>query len=134
MKQDKRKLKKAVWLVFSRYIRLRDCLATTGTTTHGKCFTCPAILPIQKLQAGHFIAGRRNANLFSKKGCHAQCRRCNYLDGNPLEYRRQIIKMYGEGYDEILENEAKQVKQFTIEELEQMKDYYTAKVKAMEGL
>lgn len=128
------RLKQQVWTLFSKYIRLRDCLATTGTRERGRCITCGEEFPIEKLQAGHFIAGRRNANLFSKKGCHAQCARCNvYLNGNTLEYRRQIIKLYGEGYDELLEREAKQVKKFTVGELEQMKDFYTQKVKALEG-
>ena len=68
---------KWLWPVFSRYIRTRDCLATTGTVTHGKCVTCGRTLAFKKLQAGHFIPGRTDAMLFDEDQVHAQCYRCN---------------------------------------------------------
>lgn len=115
-------LKKEVWSLFSKYIRIRDCLFTTGSREYGRCITCGEQFPFVQLQAGHFIAGRHNANLFSERGTHAQCKRCNIIEhGRPLEYRRQIIKLYGDGADLELEAEARQVKKFTIQELEEMK-------------
>lgn len=68
---------KWLWPVFSRYIRTRDCLATTGTETHGKCVTCGRTLAFGKLQAGHFIPGRTDAILFDEDQVYAQCYRCN---------------------------------------------------------
>ena len=127
------KLKEELWPIFSQYIRLRDCLETTGCTSFGLCITCGKRYHIKLLQAGHFIPGRHNSNLFSEKGTHAQCYNCNInLRGNTLEYRRQIIKMYGEGYDEILEAEAKQLKKFTRAELIELKETYTQKIKELE--
>ena len=64
-KPRKEKLKGQVWDLFSKYVRLRDCLETTGSIKRGKCFTCSKELPFNELQAGHFISGRHNANLFS---------------------------------------------------------------------
>ena len=126
------KLKKEVWDIFSQYVRITDCLRTTGCSSWGLCITCDKRYHIKLLQAGHLIPGRHNANLFSKKGTHAQCYNCNInLKGNTLEYRRQIIKLYGEGYDEILEAEARTIKKFTIVELTEMKEYYTKKVKEL---
>jgi len=126
------KLKKEVWDIFSKYIRLRDCLRTTGCPSFGLCITCGKRYHFKLLQAGHFIPGRHNSNLFSKKGTHAQCYNCNInLRGNTLEYRRQIIRLYGEGYDEILEAEARQTKKFTAAELTELKEYYTQKVKEL---
>jgi len=128
------KLKKELWPIFSQFIRLRDCLETTGSIDYGECITCdnPPQHRFEDLDAGHFVAGRHNGNLFSEKGCHAQCRRCNrFLHGNQLEYRRAIIKLYGKGADEILEEEARQVKKFTVFELEDMKGYYTQKIKEL---
>ena len=105
-------LKKKAWKAFSEYIRTRDCLKTTGLPDYGRCITCSKIVPKTLLQAGHFIPGRHLANLFSEKGTHAQCYNCNInLKGNTLEYRRQIIKLYGEGVDTELETIAKQGKQ-----------------------
>ena len=126
------KLKKSVWDLFSIYIRLRDCLKTTGTIDSGKCVTCGETFHFKKLQAGHFISGRHNANLFSEKGCHAQCKRCNlFLSGNVLVYRRKIIEMYGEGFDEVLENSNKINKQFYRHELETLKEIYKSKIEEL---
>jgi len=127
------KLKKDVWDVFSRFIRYRDCMRTTGCKDWGLCITCSRRYHFKLLQSGHFIPGRHNANLFQEKGVHAQCYNCNInLRGNTLEYRRQIIKLYGEGYDEILEEEAKEIKKFTREELENLKNYYKKQIGILE--
>ena len=128
------KVKKEVWVVFSRYIRLRDCLKTTGCASFGLCVTCSKRLHFKLLQAGHFISGRHNANLFSIKGTHAQCYNCNInLRGNTLEYRRKIIELYGEGVDVKLEEKAKQVKKFTIPELEELMGDLKEMIKLLEG-
>ena len=126
--------KAACWKVFSRYIRLRDCLGTTGSPYYGECITCDATLEFDQLQAGHFIPGRHNANLFSPMGVHAQCRRCNILkNGEPLEYRRQVIKLYGAGADEELEVEARETKKFTVQELDDLRQHYLDEIVELEG-
>ena len=126
-------VKREVWVVFSRYIRLRDCLKTTGCASFGLCVTCGKRYHFKLLQAGHFIPGRHNANLFSERGTHAQCYNCNInLRGNTLEYRRKIIELYGEGADVELEEEDRQIKKYTIAELEELKAYYEDKIKVLD--
>ena len=126
-------LKKKAWVLFSRYIRLRDCLKTTGTTTHGVCITCGKNYPFESLQAGHFIAGRSNAVLFDEHGVFAQCYACNVgLHGNVLEYRRKIIEMYGEGSDEVMEVESKKTKKFTVQELQDLIEELKIKISHLE--
>ncbi len=136
MKTKKKTLssvKKKAWDIFSRVIRTRDCLETTGCASFGLCITCGKRYHFKLLQAGHFISGRHNANLFSERGTHAQCYNCNInLKGNTLEYRRQIIKLYGEGADLELEAEARQIKKYTILDLEELIEYYKTKLKEME--
>ena len=130
------KVKKDTWNIFSKFIRTRDCLETTGCSSWGFCITCkePKRLHFKVLQAGHFIAGRNNAVLFSEKGVHAQCYNCNInLKGNTLVYRRKIIEMYGEGYDEVLEKESWTTVKYTIPDLLEMQDYYKAKILELEG-
>ncbi len=84
-----------LWPVFSRYIRMRDCLEATGTITHGKCCTCGRSYPISKLQAGHFIPGRADSILFEPTGVHGQCYRCNVLrQGEWVRYFRYMEKKY----------------------------------------
>ena len=97
---SKKTIKDRAWRVFSKYVRLRDCLKTTGTLTHGKCITCGKLLSISFCDAGHFVSRRYNSTLFDEKNCHIECRYCNrFLNGNLLEYRRQseaIIHMSGD--------------------------------------
>ncbi len=69
--------RKLVWVACSRYVRLRDCLRTTGTREWGRCVTCGKLLNFKKLQAGHFTCGRADAVLFETNGIRAQCYRCN---------------------------------------------------------
>ena len=125
--------KKVVWPLFSWWTRLRDCLLTTGCASWGLCITCGKRYHFKLLQAGHFIPGRHNANLFSERGVHAQCYNCNInLRGNTLEYRRKIIELYGEGADLELEAEARQIKKFTISDLEALKKELQDKIRMLE--
>ncbi len=129
-----RTLKANAWRIFSRYIRLRDCLFTTGTKEYGLCVSCGFQFPFDNLQAGHFIAGRHNANLFSEEGVHAQCRLCNIIKkGNQLSYRRAIINLYGDGYDLVLEAEANQIKKYTPQDYLDLIEYYNKEIKKLEA-
>lgn len=126
-------MKRRVWEVFSKYIRTRDCLLATGSLEYGECITCDFSGHISYLQAGHFIPGRFNAYLFSERGVHTQCAHCNFtLEGNTLEYRRQIIKLYGENADLELEEEAKVIKKYSLSELEDLLVYFQVKIKELE--
>jgi hypothetical protein len=134
-KKPTKALKKKVWDMFSIYIRLRDCLKTTGSKEYGECITCDKNLPFKELQAGHFIAGRHNGNLFSERGVHAQCRSCNIIKhGNQLEYRRAVVELYGEGADLELEEEARQTKRYSYQDLEELLKHYTEEVKKLKAL
>ena len=50
-----------------------------------------------------------------------------------MEYRRQIIKLYGEGADIELEDKAQEIKKFTIPELEELALYYKEKLRGMDN-
>lgn len=91
--------KTKAWNAFSRYKRTLDCIATTGTTVAGRCITCGQKFHINMLQAGHFIAGRANVLLFSRKFVNAQCQYCNeYNHGKPKVYRAAMIHRHGEAF------------------------------------
>jgi hypothetical protein len=129
-----RSLKRKLWPIFSEYVRLRDCLFTTRTLTHGKCITCGVCLPIKKLQAGHYVSGRRNSILFDEESVHAQCVYCNkFKNGAPVEYRKAIQDLYGNGYHEVLEKRAKEIRKFTVPELEDLIEEYRFKIKKLKG-
>ena len=123
------KLKGEVWEVFSRFIRLRDCLFTTGTRTHGRCISCDKLCTFSQLQAGHFIPGRSSNILFDEEIVHAQCSYCNNaLEGNHHNYRKAILDLYGNGYDEVLQQRRYVTKKFTIPELRELLEYYRQKI------
>jgi len=53
------------------------------------------------------------------------------LKGNTLEYRRQIIKLYGAGFDEVLEQRDREVKQYSRQDLEELLVYYKEKIRKL---
>jgi hypothetical protein len=117
-RSPKQKAKAAAWKAFSTYIRLRD----------PRCVTCGGA----NQQAGHFIDGRNNAVLFSEKGVHSQCYRCNVgLHGNKIEYYRFMEKTYGAPTIEKLLKESKQTIQYKTHDYERIAEEYKAKCKEL---
>ena len=93
------KLKAKAWKAFSKYIRVRDCIKTTGLPYVGVCITCDKRHHINYLDAGHCYPGRRNANLFNERFTNIQCRYCNqYCHGKPKKYEKVMIEWYGAEY------------------------------------
>ena len=88
--------KKKAWDQFAHWVKVRDCIATSGLPFVGVCVTCDVKYHIRYLQAGHCFAGRRNGNLFHEDLVNIQCRRCNeILHGRLKKYRRIMEKKYG---------------------------------------
>lgn len=126
-------IKNRIKPIFSRYIRLRDCLLTTGSPEYGECISCGDTFKYHRLDAGHFVP-KHNNNYFSERGVHAQCRRCNsFQHGNQLGYRRGLILLYGEEITNELESENILIKKFTIGELEELEVELKEKIQALEG-
>ena len=124
---SKKTIKDKAWRAFSKYIRLRDCLKTTGSLEYGECVSCDRTFPFALLDAGHFIP-RKSGNYFSERGVNAQCRSCNrFHGGNQLEYRKEIIRRYGEGIDLELEEEARQIRKYTPQDLVALAEEYKNK-------
>jgi hypothetical protein len=93
--------RKRAWEAFSKFIRLRDAMATTQTTKFCRCITCGSIHPVEgkrSIQAGHLMPGRHDSVLFDERGVHGQCYRCNVeRSGVWPAYYRKMIEMYGPG-------------------------------------
>ena len=135
MKPTLSSTKKRAWRYFSKYIRLRDALKTTGDINFCKCFTCGRIESIKNMDAGHFVSRRFNSTLFDERNVNAQCARCNvFLSGNQLEYRRQLIKLYGEGIDIELKDKATEIKKYTIPELEEFIEELKGKIRTLQDV
>lgn len=84
---------------FSKFIRLRDCLETTGTPEYGLCRTCRARKAFEELHNGHYIPGRYDSIRFREDVGHIQCNRCNgkqFLNGNMVAYTPFMVRRYGQ--------------------------------------
>jgi hypothetical protein len=93
-------LKKKAWHEFSIFIRTRRA------DEHGfvNCVTCGARKHWKTVDAGHFLAGRLNNNLFDERGCNEQCKNCNGpRAGNGAMYYRWMSANHGEAViDELI--------------------------------
>lgn len=86
-------LKKKAWAQFSIFIRTRRA-DEAGMV---KCCTCTLIKHWKEMQAGHFLRGRLNANLFDERGVNEQCYGCNVgRDGNVVEYYVWMLANHGQ--------------------------------------
>ena len=127
--------KKKAWDYFSKFIRLRDAIATTGTKEWVLCCSCGRRYPafgVGCVQAGHLIPGRRNSVLFCEKGTNGQCYNCNVnLSGNWVEYERFMVKKYGTEIVEELKRKKNLTVKFQPYELEEKRDHYKQKYEDM---
>lgn len=120
-----KKAKERAWNMFSKYIRTRDCLLTTGTKEEGICITCRRRKPFKELDAGHFYPGRRNSVLFCDVGTNAQCQWCNrFKDGDYQQYRRIMVMRHGDEWVSNYEVLAKVPKSMTKTDFDNVYMYY----------
>ena len=128
----KTKWKDWLWIKFSQYIRLRDCLKTTGSSDYGLCVTCGRKYPRKNLQAGHFLPGRTDAILFDEDGVHAQCYRCNcHLQGDWPAYYRFMQKEYGQEKIEQMIDQRNEEVEMTVEWIQEAYDYYVKRIEEL---
>ena len=134
-KKSIKKAKADAWKEFSRFIRLRDSMLTTGTQTHCVCVTCGKTVESfgGMLHAGHVIPSRAAGILFDEKAVHGQCRNCNYADGKQAEYVAWFISVYGEKkyYDMVRRKNTPH--NWRISELEAIKEKYKSKANRLMG-
>lgn len=122
-KESLSKLKKKLWEVFSKYIRVRDKFT---------CFTCGRVGTGGGIHAGHFIPKSVSglSLYFSEEAVNAQCYHCNInLSGNWLAYEEAMIRKHGKERTEELKREARGIKrEYTSEEYAQLIEHYQKKI------
>jgi len=117
---------------FSQYIKLRDCLHTTGSLDYGACITCGEIKEYNKLDCGHFIPGRRDPYVFEETNAHAQCIKCNRFEGGRiLDHEDAISRLYGKEEAERLKLLRHSNKAFSEGEYRDIARQYRQKIKAI---
>lgn len=85
---------KAVWRMFSRFIRARD----TDENGYCRCISCGTVRHWKEMDCGHYIAkGSDTALKYNEINNNGQCTSCNvYKSGNLINYRQGLINKYGE--------------------------------------
>lgn len=114
-------LKKKAWKEFSIFIRTREADAVGFIA----CVTCGDRKSWKEMQAGHFIRGRLNANLFDERGCNAQCYACNVgRQGNVVEYYEWMLAKHGPEVIAELKQQNNQTRKWHPGELQELLDRY----------
>lgn len=100
MARTRKSLIKEADRVFSLYVRKRG-----STYGYNHCYTCGKYLPIDELQAGHFINRRYTNVRWHVLNVWPQCHHCNVdLGGNIDKYERKLVAMYSALAVEALED------------------------------
>lgn len=111
-----------VWKVFSLYIRNRD---------NWTCCTCGKHEKSSQMHAGHFVRRWHNATLFDERNVNAQCSGCNnYKDGEGSRYAEFLESKYGFGIVQELNKKSREIKKFTVPELQELYKKYSELVKS----
>lgn len=118
-------LSRSEWLniaqkTFNTYIRLRD--------KEFNCISCNTNKG--QFHAGHYRSVGSSPNLrFNEKNCHKQCATCNnYLSGNLILYRKNLILKIGIEEVEKIENDNSILK-LSIPEIKELIHFYKQKIK-----
>lgn len=128
-KKSQSQLKKDCWKECSLFVRQSNA-DQNGICT---CATCGVRKHWKELQAGHAIGGRHNYILFDLDILFPQCPTCNIWRGGEYEkFAVILIKKHGlDWYEEKLRYKSKQ---FTAQELIDLKDAFKEKLKHLTSL
>lgn len=120
--------KKKTWDACSKYVRVRDCLKTTGNPEYGRCYTCGSEFHITRLDAGHYLPGHHMATYFDVRGIHIQCCYCNRtLEGNRIVYHERMLADYGQDVTDELRRIDKSTRKYTVAELSELETEFKRK-------
>ena len=125
--------KQTAWKNFSDYIRLRDCLKTTGSADYCKCVTCGEIVPYAQIQSGHAISGRTNGILFDEDIVRGQCVRCNCGGGGETQaFKRVLVDEHGEAWYQMKVQARKNSALLTDDQYRLISKYFLTKRKKLQ--
>lgn len=111
---------------FQKYIRLRD--------EAENCISCNTSAATEWHASHYFDCNKYSGLIFNEKNVHKSCKQCNvFWHGNIPEYRKGLIKRYGNEYVEQLESlsDEKRVYKWSREELIAKKLQYEIKIKEL---
>lgn len=127
-KKSVRTLKNRLDILFSQYIRHRD----TGFNEYGSCCSCGKNVKYKDGDAGHFVSRGKQMTRYDETNVHLQCRKCNrFENGNMIGYYQFMENKYGKEHILELQNKGQEEKHWTINELEELIQYYESRIRQM---
>lgn len=121
-------LKKKLWMVFSKYVRLRD----SDADGYVECFTGGGKMWWRDSQAGHFQSRRFSSTFIHEKNVHAQSPEHNlFLAGNQYVYGKRLDEIYGEGTADSLVQLSREYFKISIPWLEEQYKHYSKEVERL---
>jgi hypothetical protein len=98
-----------------------------------RCISCHRILPIETAQVGHWISRRYESYRWDLRNINLQCVSCNgpYGKGNPIEYRKSLVDMYGESEVVKMESMYRITPHYSAFDLEQLVKEYKGILKSL---
>jgi hypothetical protein len=124
-----------LWKNFSKYIRMKECIETTGSHEFGKCCCCSRIINFSNLDAGHFVSRNAMSIKYDERNVHIQCRYCNRFDAEnaKIKYYEYMKKRYGQNIINLLINEKFSRKKYNKFEIKEMNKIYLEKIKEIKS-
>ncbi len=114
-------LKKAIDREFSRYVRLRNA----DSRGYATCFTCGATKHWKEVDAGHFMSRAAMSTRWHELNVQFQCKPCNgFRSGEQYKFAQELDRVYGEGTADELVRMSKEMRKYSIEELEEILEHY----------
>lgn len=140
--------------VLSLYVRMRD--SREFHYKYFRCISCGRVLPISEADCGHYHSRVHMSLRFDTRNVNAECRRCNRFSSDHLiGYRKNLIlklgmlsfkqkhpnetpimeevKRLGEQQLDLMDVEKHQAKKWSVFELQQLYQYYSALILKMNG-
>lgn len=114
--------------VFSKYIRLRDCMPNG----YFRCISCGQMKPFEQADAGHYFSRTHLSTRFDETNVNAECKYCNRFKADHLVgYRRNLIAKVGQQRFDLLEWKHSQPCKYTEFEYKELIKRYQAKIKEL---
>lgn len=108
-------------------LRRLECADAFGMC---ECISCGKRLHYKSMQGGHFISRNRKSTILNESNIWPQCVSCNqHKHGNLGEYRNRLCQIIGTDGVEELEALSRQIKQWTREELANMRENFRLRIK-----
>ena len=124
------KLVDEVAILVQKYTRMK----AADSNGYCKCSTCDAVKHWTEMQGGHFVGRKWLATKLLEENIHPQCPACNGpRQGNMIQYTLFMLDMYGKEFIEELEILKHQSRKYYRDEVAELKEEYTNKIKELEA-